>query len=273
MIRYLILIFYFILTAWPCQARDFMVEFVEENYMESQDDDARNPMVYHSLQVRSHSGLKMLVLTGEHPEYRKWLRQYIARDKCFIVKVADNENDTFISSTVFQTDVINVHPFNPQKWTMTGSRMFSEREISQDPAPVIPSSRNILVLDQNTIRSHLIDTVIQRMGYTGTISSDPETALSAFINQPDKFRMVIVNYNIPGMGSEAFIDKLLKLDHKIPILVETGYNNKKRMEKYQSRFSKADTVTVTPVALDRLSQTIHTLARPEKENTFQNAKG
>ena len=269
--RYLIFVFILIVTANPCQARDFMVEYVEENYMESQDDYARTPLVYHALQVRTHSGLKMLVLTGEHPEYRRWIRQYIARDKCFIVKVADNENDTFISSKVFQTDVTNVHPFNPKTWNMDGSYVFAGNKISGKPAPVLSTGRNILVLDKNTIRGHLIDTVIRRTGYTGTVSGDPETALALFTNQPDKFCMVIVNYDTSGMGSQAFIDKLLKLDHKIPILVETGYKNKRIMETFQNRFSGSGSVTVTPVALDRLRQTINSLARPERKEMAENA--
>ncbi|MDQ1268986.1 MAG: hypothetical protein QG618_292, partial [Thermodesulfobacteriota bacterium] len=84
MIRYFILVFVLIAMSLPCRARDFMVEFVEENYMENQEDDSGTPMIYHSFQVRSHAGLKMLVLTGEHPEYRKWLRRYVAQDKGFI---------------------------------------------------------------------------------------------------------------------------------------------------------------------------------------------
>jgi len=55
---------------------------------------------------------------------------------------------------------------------------------------------------------------------------------------------------------------LLKIDHKIPILVETGYNNEKRKRQYLSKFSGAGTVTVTPVALDHLQQTIKKLIQP-----------
>ncbi|WP_020587493.1 response regulator [Desulfobacter curvatus] len=273
MTRYFILMLVLIVTAVPCRARDFMVEFVEENYMESQEDYAKAPMIYHSFQVRSHAGLKMLVLTGEHPEYRRWLRRYVAQDKGFIVKVPDNENDLFIASKVYKTDVTNVHPFNPTIWSMEGSRVFDTKNVSETQAWIIAGRGHILVLDQNNKRSELIDTVVKRMGYIGMISGDPEVALGVFRNQPEKFKMVIVNYDIPGMGSQAFVDKLLKIDHTIPILVETGYNNEKRMRQYLSKFSGAGTVTVTPVALNRLQQTIKSLIKPEKEIATQPVNG
>jgi CheY-like chemotaxis protein len=269
----LILMLVLIVTAVPCRARDFMVEFVEENYMENQEEYAQTPMIYHSFQVRSHAGLKMLVLTGEQHEYRKWLRRYVAQDKGFIVKVPDTENDLFISSKVYETDVTNVHPFNPATWSMKGSHVFEPKDVSDTQALIIAGRENILVLDQNNKRSELIDTVVKRMGYIGMISGDPESALGIFKNQPEKFKMIIVNYDMPGMGSEAFVDKLLQLGHKIPILVETGYHNENLKRQYLSRFSGAGTVKVTPVALNRLQQTIKTLITPEKETAEQPVNG
>jgi len=269
----LILMLVLIVTAVPCRARDFMVEFVEENYMENQEEYAKTPMIYHSFQVRSHAGLKMLVLTGEQHEYRKWLRRYVAQDKGFIVKVPDTENDLFISSKVYETDVTNVHPFNPATWSMKGSHVFEPKDVSDTQALIIAGQENILVLDQNNKRSELIDTVVKRMGYIGMISGDPESALGIFRNQPEKFKMIIVNYDMPGMGSEAFVDKLLQLGHKIPILVETGYHNENLKRQYLSRFSGAGTVKVTPVALNRLQQTIKTLIKPEKETVEQPVNG
>lgn len=269
----LILMLVLIVTAVPCRARDFMVEFVEENYMENQEEYAQTPMIYHSFQVRSHAGLKMLVLTGEQHEYRKWLRRYVAQDKGFIVKVPDTENDLFISSKVYETDVTNVHPFNPATWSMKGSHVFEPKDVSDTQALIIAGQENILVLDQNNKRSELIDTVVKRMGYIGMISGDPESALGIFRNQPEKFKMIIVNYDMPGMGSEAFVDKLLQLGHKIPILVETGYHNENLKRQYLSRFSGAGTVKVTPVALNRLQQTIKTLIKPEKETAEQPVNG
>ena len=229
-------------------------------------------MIYQSFQVRSHAGLKVLVLTGDHPDYRGWLRRYVAQDKGFIVKVPDDDNDLFIRSKVYETDATNLHPFNPENWSMTDSRVFDTKDLPDSQAYIASDQKHILVLDQNTKRSELIDNVVKRMGYIGMVSGDPEVALGMFQNQPEKFKMIIVNYDIPGMGSEAFVDKLLKIDHKIPILVETGYNNEKRKHQYLAKYSGAGTVTVTSVALNHLQQTIKKLIQPEKKTVVTTFK-
>ena len=237
-------------------ARDFIVEFVEENYQEAQTAYSNDPLVYHSIQVTSQAGPKLLILTGNDREYRQWIRHYIAGHKQFIAKVPDKDNDRFISSKAFELSVTRLHPFNLKKW-------------SGDPAlsgsfSSILSEGQILVIDANATRSQLVSTVIKRMGYTAMISHDNAQALAAFKNQPEKFKMIIAHYNVPGMTTESMVDHLLKIDHTIPILVETGYQNSKMRDHFISRFSSAGTVAVTPVVLKDLQNTIKRLVKGKK---------
>ncbi|MCF6247538.1 MAG: hypothetical protein L3J69_09280 [Desulfobacula sp.] len=95
-----------------CSAGDFIVEFVEENYRETSSPVSYTPDIYHSIQVRSDAGPKILVLKGHDYHYRRWLRQYIAQGKQFIVQIPDDQDDLFISSSAFEMDVVNLHPFN-----------------------------------------------------------------------------------------------------------------------------------------------------------------
>lgn len=244
----------------PCKARDFMVEFVEENYKETQVSYSKAPKIYHAIQVKSNAGPKLLVLAGEYPDYRKWLRQYIAQNKSFIVKVPDSENDAFIGSKVYEIEVIRIHPFNGEKWSPDAEAV---------PAPtkgtrMLFSDRNIMIIDRNMKRSRLITSVVNRMGYTAMVFSDGEQALHLFKTQPEKFKMVITNHDFPGMKPEQFIDAILKIDHQIPILLETGYKNQKALERFISKFSGAGTVMVKPVVLDNLNNTIKELVKPVK---------
>jgi hypothetical protein len=110
--RKLLILFFVFLMLPPCFARDFIVEIAGENYKEVQSSLSYSPLMYHSLQVRSEVGPKLLILTGNNVLYRKWLREYIAEDKAFIVKVPDNQKDFFISSSAFEIDVTHLHPFN-----------------------------------------------------------------------------------------------------------------------------------------------------------------
>ena len=267
MIRYIVFVLSILMITTTCPARDFMVEFVEEHYNETGQEYSKQPVIYHSIQVRSNAGPKLLILSGSNPDYRRWLRHYIAEDKNFMVKVPEDQNDAFISSRVFEIEVTRIHPFNGQKWAPGADGILANT--SKSPikgARILHGDRHILVLDSNTKRSNLMTSVINRMGYTAMISRDGEQALHLFRNQPEKFKMIIANHDVPGMGGEAFINNLLKIDHQIPILVETGYNNEKTKEQYLSKFSGAGTVIIKSVALDNLQTTIKQLVEPMKAN-------
>lgn len=236
-----------------CEARDFMVEFVEENYKETTKAYSNEPLIYHSIQVNSQAGPKLLILTGDNLEYRKWLRQYIAGNKQLITKVPEAENDRFISSKAYEIDVTNIHPVNGKKW-------ISDIPIPRDIA-ALEGNLHILVIDANGKRSQLISTVIRNMGYRAMVFQNGAEALKTFRIQPEKFKMIIANHDLPGMKAETFVDHILKIDHKIPILVETGYNNQKTKNKFTTKFSSAGSVVVKSVVMEDLQKTITHLVK------------
>ena len=242
-------------------ARDFIVEFVEENYKEAEADFSSDPQVYHSVQVKSDAGPKLLILNGNHRDYRRWLRQFIAEDKTFIVRVPENENDRFISSKAFDIDVTRVHPFNGRKWNPGRALLAQDEKHPGLGAGMIHGDRHILIIDKSTKRSRLITSVINQMGYTAMVSHNGAQALQTFKVQPEKFKMIIAHYDTPGMSADELIAKIIRIDHQIPILLESGYNNATAQKKYVSEFSGAGTVTVKPVVLDNLRNTIHELVR------------
>ena len=245
--------FIFVLCTLPCGARDFMVEFVEENYKQTTKAYSNDLYIYHSIQVNSPAGPKLLILTGDNLEYRKWLRYYIAGNKGLIARVPDTENDRFISSKAYEIDVANIHPVNGKKWT-------SDIPLSEDVA-VITGNFNILILDANGKRSQLISKVISNMGYTPIVSQNGAEAVKIFRIQPEKFSMIIANHEIKGMTTQTFVEYILKVDHKIPILVETGYNNQRTKTQFETQFSKSGSVVVKPVALEDLQNTITNLVK------------
>lgn len=146
----------------PCFAKDVIVEFIEENYNEIQSNTSYSPLIYHSLQVRSEAGPKLLVLTGDNSHYRKWLRQYIAQDKAFIIKVPDNQNDLFLSSNTFEINVMQIHPFNlslyrkgEEKSKKTLKQYMFEKDRRQETKEIIQESRQ--ELDQKKTEKALIE--------------------------------------------------------------------------------------------------------------------
>lgn len=235
-----------------CHARDFMVEFVEENYKETTKAYSNEPLIYHSIQVNSQAGPKLLILTGDNLEYRKWLRQYIAANKELITKVPETENDLFISSKAYEIDVTNIHPVNGKRWIS---------DIPTSDVAALEGNTYILVIDANGKRSQLISTVIRNMGYRAMVFQNGAEALKTFRIQPEKFKMIIANHDLPGMKTEVFVDHILKIDDKIPILVETGYNNQTIKNIFTTKFSSAGSVVIKSVVMEDLQKTISHLVK------------
>jgi len=230
-----------------------MVEFVEENYRETTTAYSHDPTIYHSIQVNSPAGPKLLILTGKNPEYRRWLRQYIAANKNLITRVPDTDNDRFISAKAYEIDVAHLHPVNGQKWHPQ-LPLFEE-------ATAIIGDQHILIIDANDKRSQLIANVVEKIGYSAMVSTEGTQALNTFRVQPEKFKMIIANHELPGMTAETIVDHILKIDQRIPILVETGYQNTARKNKFINKFSGAGSVVVKSVVLEDLHNTILKLVK------------
>lgn len=266
----------FLAAAVPASARDFIVEFVEENYKETEAPYSNYPLIYHSVQIKSDAGPKLLILTGDNREYRRWIRHFIAQDKTFIARIPETENDRFISSKAYDLDVTRIHPFNGKKWNPGRALLAQDDKAPIRGTQMLHGDRHILIIDKSTKRSRLITSVINRMGYTAMVSHDGPQALRTFTLQPEKFMMIIAHHDTPGMPADELIGNIIRIDHQIPILLETGYNNMETRKKYVSEFSGAGTVTVKPVVLEDLQKTIKQLVRGAgmtEETGGQQAKG
>ncbi len=240
-----------VLVVTPCSARDFMVEFIAENYKETRIPYSNTPQIYHSIQVNTHAGPKLLILKGEDLIYRTWLRQYIAENNRFIARLADTEDDQFVASHAYEMDVTQLHPVGNENW----AALFPAGAPAEQTVTIM-GTRHILVIDTNPIRSNLIADVISAMGFTPVISRNGIQALEMFRSQPEKFKMIIANHKAPGIDTETFVAQVLKIDYQVPILVETGYRDLKTRRHYQNLFSGAGSVVLTPMVLKDLQKNI-----------------
>ena len=70
---------------------------------------------YHTLQVNSEIGSRLILLTGDDFEYRIWLREYLARHNQLILRIPDDADGLFRTSKLFELDVNAVHPVTGKK--------------------------------------------------------------------------------------------------------------------------------------------------------------
>ena len=136
--------FLFVFLTSPCFAKDFIVEVVEEHYKEVQhySNLSYSPYLYHSIHTYFKNDSKLLVLTGKNHAYRQWLRQYIAKNKYFVIKVPENDDNTFISSKVYKIDVNQIHPIKLS--LINGKDQFKiKRPDGFDPDQVQPEKKRL----------------------------------------------------------------------------------------------------------------------------------
>ncbi|OGR27683.1 MAG: hypothetical protein A2277_06605 [Desulfobacterales bacterium RIFOXYA12_FULL_46_15] len=247
-------VFIWILIAGSiCFARDFQFEFIEENYRETQADFSYQPIIYHSIQVNSTLGPKLLILKGDDYNYRKWFRQYISQNKKFIAIIADERLDEFISAKAYEIDIKAIHPFNGDKW------------ITDDVKPpgmnTMEGDNHILIVDPNEKRTRLIQSVVEKMQYRADIFTDGLAALEVFKLQPGKFKMAIIYFDKIGIPSDQLIEQVVKLNQSIPVVLDTGYNNESETDKFIKKFSGSGSIHIKPVMLRDLQKTIETLIK------------
>ena len=239
--------------ATPGFARDFIVEFVEENYKETQVPFSYYPLIYHSIQVNSGVGPKLLILTGTDYTYRKWLRHYIAQNKKFITKIPDADSDEFISAKAYEIDVTSLHPFNGEKWKTDNPKVVEQNTLQ--------GNKYILIVDLNEKRTHLIETIVKKMGYGTTSFTNGKQALDFFKLQPEKFKMVIAQHSVQGMPSDQFVQQVLTINPMIPIVIDTGYKDTIIKNNFLLKFSDVRSVHLQPVILRELQKTIETIIK------------
>ncbi len=247
-----ILILFILLATWPLvSAKDFLIEFVEENYKQTHAKFSFHPLIYHSVQVNSAAGPKILILEGDNHNYRKWLRYYISENKQFILKINQDKSDDFISSKVFKTDITTLHPFSKDKW--------QPDQIAVSDPKTLNGENYLLVVDTNDTRKKLFRTVAEKMGYQTVFFRKGEEAINAFRLQPEKFKMIAVYQTISGLPADKVVQKIIAVKNNVPILINTGYKDKLRRDIYISKFSGFKFVHIKPVILDNLQKTIKTL--------------
>lgn len=230
-------------------ARDFTVRVVNENYRE------KGQQIYHSVQVDSIAGNKLLVLRGGDNNYRRWVREYMASDKTFVAVVPDEDNFKFISSKVYDIDINSVHPVRQDKW---------DKSIPGAGTDAAVNENQIMIVDSNMERGRLIRQVVAELGYEPRVFSSGKDAYDFFRLQPDLFHMVITSSKIDELKPDQLVKKVISLSPNLPVMVGAGYNQRDVEQRLSENFSGMSNVYVKPVILDNLTKSIVRILKEKK---------
>jgi len=97
-------------------AQDYLVELVEEHYKEQMIVGGGELKLYHSWQVKTQYGDKLLVIVGDDNKYRDWLRHYTMNHKIFLIKIPEGGTDRFKYDMAVLVNVQQIHSVWEKNW-------------------------------------------------------------------------------------------------------------------------------------------------------------
>ena len=102
------------------------------------------------------------------------------------------------------------------------------------PKVVMPSgTEHILFIDDEKSLVDLGFQILERLGYDVTTRTSSIEALELFMDQPDKFDLVITDTTMPNMTGDQLAVKLMEIREDIPVILCTGYSERISRDKAQ----------------------------------------
>jgi PAS domain S-box-containing protein len=102
--------------------------------------------------------------------------------------------------------------------------------------PVVPSTRRVLVMDDEELILALVEDVLQEYGYEVTTVRDGRAAVQAYrdtLQAGYRYDVVILDLTVPrGMGGEATMRELRLLDPTVRAVVSSGYSESAAMTRH-----------------------------------------
>ncbi|RLB29599.1 MAG: hypothetical protein DRG66_01610 [Deltaproteobacteria bacterium] len=63
-----------------------------------------------------------------------------------------------------------------------------------------------------------------RFGYTVLMASDGESALEIYSEKKEEINLVILDIIMPGIGGRRCLEKLLKMNPRVKVIIASGYS-------------------------------------------------
>jgi CheY-like chemotaxis protein len=82
---------------------------------------------------------------------------------------------------------------------------------------------NILYLDDDNSVLLLVKRLLERQGHKVTCFVDPREAIAALQKAPEKFNIVVTDYNMPGMQGLDVAREIHRIRPKLPVAVTSGF--------------------------------------------------
>jgi CheY-like chemotaxis protein len=118
-----------------------------------------------------------------------------------------------------------------------------------------PSSKRVLVIDDQPIVADLLVSVLERMDYQAEVASCGKDGLETFGKQ--RFDLVITDLGMPDISGWEVSKAVKQKNPKVPVMVITGWGVDPDPNKVKD--SKVDLILTKPFQVDQLERIIKEL--------------
>ena len=80
----------------------------------------------------------------------------------------------------------------------------------------------VLIIDDDELVLQTVDIMVEALGYTSSTWSDPVSALAAYVESPDDYDAILVDYKMPGMTGTELVEEARKVRADVPVIVMSG---------------------------------------------------
>ncbi|VAX25908.1 hypothetical protein MNBD_NITROSPINAE02-436 [hydrothermal vent metagenome] len=133
-----------------------------------------------------------------------------------------------------------------------------EPEITQTDTTLIQGGKRILVVDDDAYIVEFVTTALSEQGYEVICCSDSAEALSAFLEAPEAFDIIVTDLTMPGLTGIELALRIKATRPDIPIILCTGYRSK--VTKEEIKKSGIAKVMIKPISTTELSFAIGRLS-------------
>jgi signal transduction histidine kinase/ActR/RegA family two-component response regulator len=104
---------------------------------------------------------------------------------------------------------------------------FDTQNEAKTPEEPIPLGNNeaILFVDDDSVQTELAGLLLPQLGYRVVTSNDSVKALDIFLDEKEKFDLVITDMTMPKMTGKALAAKILEIEPDIPVILCSGYSD------------------------------------------------
>jgi PAS domain S-box-containing protein len=124
-------------------------------------------------------------------------------------------------------------------------------------APIPTGTERILFIDDEKSLVDLGQQILERLGYDVSIRTSSVEALELFMEQPEKFDLVITDMTMPNMTGDDLAARLMNIRADIPVILCTGYSERISRERAHGLGIKE--FILKPIVMRELAKTVRSV--------------